>query len=198
MHCSFAPSHTSLVVQQFLAEKIILVITQPPYSPDLAPSDFWLLYTLKMGLRGRVSQPWKTSNATTELRKIPKETFRRCFQQWQDRWSKCVCAQVSYFEGDQVSVVICPTITVLHHIFGNFLTAPRIFRIYEHIYNFKRMKYHITHFINICTVHNFNIIILQCLGLLTPQVFGPEFCIRMQTYKIQFEIEVLTASFLKN
>ena len=52
MHCSFAPSHTSLVVQQFLAEKIILVITQPPYSPDLAPSDFWLLYTPKMGLRG--------------------------------------------------------------------------------------------------------------------------------------------------
>ena len=37
-----APSHTSLVVQQFLAEKSIPVITQPPHSPDLAPSDFWL------------------------------------------------------------------------------------------------------------------------------------------------------------
>jgi hypothetical protein len=35
-----APSHTSLVVQQFLAEKSIPVITQPPCSPDLAPSDF--------------------------------------------------------------------------------------------------------------------------------------------------------------
>jgi hypothetical protein len=45
------------------------------------------------------------SNVTAELRKIPKEAFRRCFQQWQDRWSKCVCVCVyvcvrrSYFEG---------------------------------------------------------------------------------------------------
>jgi len=35
-----------------------------------------------------------------ELRKIPKEAFRRCFQQWQDRRSKFVCAQWSYFEGN--------------------------------------------------------------------------------------------------
>jgi cation transport regulator ChaB len=28
------------------------------------------------------------SNATAELRNIPKEAFRRCFQQWQDPWSK--------------------------------------------------------------------------------------------------------------
>ena len=40
------------------------------------------------------------SNATAELRKIPKEAFRQCIQQWQDRWSKCVCAQGSDFEGD--------------------------------------------------------------------------------------------------
>jgi hypothetical protein len=30
-------------------------------------------------------------NAMAELQKIPKEAFRHCFQQWQDRWSKCVC-----------------------------------------------------------------------------------------------------------
>jgi hypothetical protein len=39
-------------VQQLLAEKSIPVITQPPYSPDLAPSDFWLFTTMKMGLKG--------------------------------------------------------------------------------------------------------------------------------------------------
>ena len=50
--CNNVPSHTSVVVQQFLAEKRIPVITQPPYSPDLAPSDFWLFPTLKMGLKG--------------------------------------------------------------------------------------------------------------------------------------------------
>jgi hypothetical protein len=39
-------------VQQSLTEKNISDITQPPYSPDLAPSDFWLFPILKMGLMG--------------------------------------------------------------------------------------------------------------------------------------------------
>ncbi|PNF41831.1 hypothetical protein B7P43_G16624, partial [Cryptotermes secundus] len=52
LHHDNAPSHTLLVVQQFLAEKNIPVITQPPYSPDLTPSDFWLFPTLKMGIKG--------------------------------------------------------------------------------------------------------------------------------------------------
>ena len=40
LHHNNALSHTSLVVQQFLTEKSIPVITQPLYSPDLVPSDF--------------------------------------------------------------------------------------------------------------------------------------------------------------
>jgi hypothetical protein len=46
-----APSHTSLV-QQFTVEKSIPIITQPLYSLDLAPSDFWLFPTLNVGLKG--------------------------------------------------------------------------------------------------------------------------------------------------
>jgi hypothetical protein len=97
-----APSHTSLVVQQFLTDKSISVITQPPYSRDLAPSDFWFFRTLKMGLKGTrfATMEHVEWNATAELQKIPKEDFHRCFQQWQYRWSKCVCAQGFYFEGD--------------------------------------------------------------------------------------------------
>jgi hypothetical protein len=62
---------------------------------------------------------------TTELRKIPKEAFRLCFQQRQDRWSKCVCAQGSYFESDYVSVAVCTTITEQYHYSGNFFIAHR-------------------------------------------------------------------------
>jgi hypothetical protein len=39
-------------VQQFLAKKNIPVITQPLRSPDLAPSDFCLLTTVKIGVKG--------------------------------------------------------------------------------------------------------------------------------------------------
>ncbi|PNF25580.1 hypothetical protein B7P43_G03820 [Cryptotermes secundus] len=84
---SFSAKHTLLVVQQFLAEKNISTITQPPYSPDLAPSDFRLLPTLKMGLKGTRYPTMEDtkSNVTAALHKIPKEAFHRCFQQWQDR-----------------------------------------------------------------------------------------------------------------
>jgi len=51
LHHDNTTSHTSLVVQQFLNEKSIPVITQPPYSLDLAPIYFWLFPTLKMGLK---------------------------------------------------------------------------------------------------------------------------------------------------
>jgi hypothetical protein len=44
------------------------------------------------------------SNVTAKLRKIPKEAFRRCFQQWQDWWNKDVCAKGSYFQCDYVRV----------------------------------------------------------------------------------------------
>jgi hypothetical protein len=68
-----APSHTSLVVQQFLPEKSILGITQSLYSLDLGSSDFWLLLILKVCHMGTCFATMKgmISNATAELRRIP-------------------------------------------------------------------------------------------------------------------------------
>ena len=79
--------------RKFVPKKSIPVITQPPHSPDLTLSDFWLFPTLKMGLKGTRFATVEDikSNVTTELRKIPKEAFCQCFQQWQDRWNVCVC-----------------------------------------------------------------------------------------------------------
>jgi hypothetical protein len=61
-------------VQQFLDEKNIPVITQPPYSPDVAPSDSWLFPTSKMDFQTMEDMK---SNAAAELRKIRKEVFRQ-------------------------------------------------------------------------------------------------------------------------
>jgi hypothetical protein len=82
LHHNNAPSHTSLVVQQFLAEKNIPVITQLLFSLDLAPSYFWLFPTLKMGFM-------ETHFPTMEVHQIDcdgqtpedsKEAFRWCFK----------------------------------------------------------------------------------------------------------------------
>jgi hypothetical protein len=73
-----------------------------PHFPDPAPSGFWLFPTLKVSLKGTrfATMVDIKSNATAELRKIPKEAFRRCFQQRHDGWIKFVCKQKSYIEGD--------------------------------------------------------------------------------------------------
>nr|XP_012219029.1 PREDICTED: putative uncharacterized protein FLJ37770 [Linepithema humile] len=36
-----APSHSSLQVREFLAKKNVAMLPHPPYSPDLAPTDFF-------------------------------------------------------------------------------------------------------------------------------------------------------------
>ena len=48
-----APAHTALSIREFLAKKIIPVLPHPPYSPDLAPCDFYLILKLKSKLKGR-------------------------------------------------------------------------------------------------------------------------------------------------
>ena len=77
---------TCRTVSSELHRASIPVIAQPPYSLDLAPSNFWLFPTLKMGHKGTRFATMEDIklNAMAELRKIPKEIFRQCFQQWQD------------------------------------------------------------------------------------------------------------------
>jgi hypothetical protein len=64
----------------------------------MAPCDFWLFPKLKIALKGKrfESREDIIRNATDQLNMIPKEAF----QEWQDRWKKCVHHQGDYFEGD--------------------------------------------------------------------------------------------------
>ena len=53
LHQDNAPPHKAQIVTEFLVEQGIEALRHPPYSPDLAPSDFWLFDTLKLSLRRR-------------------------------------------------------------------------------------------------------------------------------------------------
>ncbi|PNF19075.1 hypothetical protein B7P43_G11296, partial [Cryptotermes secundus] len=72
------------------------------YSPDMVPCDFWLFPKLKMPLKGTrfESREDIMRNVMTLLITIPKDAFKKCFQQWRKRWEKCVSYQGVYFEGD--------------------------------------------------------------------------------------------------
>jgi len=47
LHQDNAPAHTALSVTRYLASLGWTVIPHPPYSPDLAPCDFFLFPTMK-------------------------------------------------------------------------------------------------------------------------------------------------------
>ena len=47
LHHDNAPCHTAVSINEFLAEKSIPVVPQPPYFPDLSPCDFFLFPSSK-------------------------------------------------------------------------------------------------------------------------------------------------------
>jgi len=52
LHQDNVPAHNTLSVKQFLANKNITELEHPPYSPDLAPCDFYLFPKIKSVLKG--------------------------------------------------------------------------------------------------------------------------------------------------
>jgi len=52
LHHDNAPSHTALILRDHFVKNSTRIVPQPPYSPDLAPCDFWLFPKLKRPLRG--------------------------------------------------------------------------------------------------------------------------------------------------
>jgi hypothetical protein len=46
------PANTALSIRHFLAKKNIPALSHPPYSPALAPCDFYLFLKLKLKLKG--------------------------------------------------------------------------------------------------------------------------------------------------
>jgi hypothetical protein len=97
-----APAHSSHLIQSFLAKHGIPVVREAPYSPDMAPCDFWSFPKLKRSLKGSRFDSLEDimQNAMKELRSLPEKAFQKCFQQGNKRWAKCVGSQGAYFEGD--------------------------------------------------------------------------------------------------
>ena len=108
LHHDNAPAHTAHSIQVFLASHGIPVIQQPPYSPDMAPCDFWLFPQLKTVLKGKRFEDTDAikKNATSTLNTIPKHSFQKCFQQCQDCWKQCVSSQREYFENYWIFLAI--------------------------------------------------------------------------------------------
>lgn len=95
-----APIHTSRKTQETLTNAGFVQLDHPPYSPDLAPSDFWLYNRLKKHMRGKNfgSKDDMRDNVTKFLMEQDQNFFEIGFNGLVDRWKKCVNVNGGYIE----------------------------------------------------------------------------------------------------
>ncbi len=101
LHHDNAPAHRALMNRAALNEAGVQLLRHPPYSPDLAPSDFWLFPRVKQVLRGRRFQNLAQLEdaVVMVLCSIPAAEFAEAFQDLRRRWEKCIAHAGEYFEG---------------------------------------------------------------------------------------------------
>ena len=95
-----APAHWSVMVQAFMNATETTVVDHPPYSPDLAPCDFWIFACIKKHLKGH------RFNSVTELcdqidtviSSVTQREFVHAMGCLPTHWQKCIAARGSYFK----------------------------------------------------------------------------------------------------
>ena len=73
-------------------------VLQPPYSPDLAPCDFWLFPKLR-GCRCETIEEMKEAMMKV-IDTLTQEDFHGAFQKLLERYNKCIAGGWDYLEGD--------------------------------------------------------------------------------------------------
>ena len=97
-HQDNAPVNNSILVTDYLTKMGIKTVAHPPYSPDLAPCDFWLFLKLR-GCHYETIEEMKKA-VTKVIDMLTHEDFHGAFQKLLEWYNKCIAAGVDYFEGD--------------------------------------------------------------------------------------------------
>ena len=71
----------------------------------MAPANVFLFPKLKLPLQGThfLSIEDIEENSRLELKSIPENAFKKCFDDWIIRWHKCIISGGTYFEGDKTN-----------------------------------------------------------------------------------------------
>jgi histone-lysine N-methyltransferase SETMAR len=92
LHFDNAPIHNTKRAMDCLKDWKMVRIEHPPYSPDLAPCDFFLFGYLKEKLKGMTFESERELVFEIEriLKKIPAPMWKSVFANWMDRLRNCV------------------------------------------------------------------------------------------------------------
>ena len=97
-HQDNAPVHNSILVTDYLSKMGIKTVPQPPYSPDLAPYDFWLFPKIR-GCCYETIEEMKEA-VTKVIDTLTQEDFDGAFQKLLEQYNRWIAAGGDYFKGD--------------------------------------------------------------------------------------------------
>ncbi|KAI6659446.1 Transposase [Oopsacas minuta] len=95
-----ARPHKSWTVRRKINDMDMHEVSHPLYSPDIAPCDFWLFRKLKDNLSGREFEDQLSLGRAIYryLVVIPKDEYRKTFENWIKRLNSVVAYKGDYFE----------------------------------------------------------------------------------------------------
>ncbi len=93
-----ARPHIHQSVIAYLESQNFTIMDHPPYSPDLAPSDFWLFNYIKERLSDHTTVKSLTRQITEIVSSIPEKEYRKTFDKWLERMECCIKNKGHYFE----------------------------------------------------------------------------------------------------
>ena len=114
----------------------IKTVPHPPYSPDLAPSDFWFFPKLR-GCRYETIEEMKEA-VTKVIDTLTQEDVHGVFQKLLERY-KCIAAGGDYFEGDLSFMCVLSIKVPKRKKSGNLSYAHRI--IIQRLVDSKQLFY---------------------------------------------------------
>ena len=113
----------------------INTVPHPPYSPDLAPSDFWLFPKLR---RCRYETIEEMKEAVTKvIDTLTQDDFDGAFQKLLERYNKCIAAGGDYFEEDSSSMYVLSIKVPIRKKSGNLFNDPHISTFFRWFNNAK-------------------------------------------------------------
>ena len=99
LHMDNCPIHKALVTKEHMAKRGFNLVEHPPYSPDLAPADYFLFPKAKDNLAG-ISNGGKAPRIrwAQAISTITPDDFTMAFNKWIDRWDRVIEKEGDYVE----------------------------------------------------------------------------------------------------
>lgn len=100
LHYDIAMPHTARIVNRYIDENRMKLAPQPPYSPYIAPSDFFLFRYIKSRLNGQHFDSVESllEEVQVILSEISKDTLKKVFEDWKRRLNKVINRNGEFIE----------------------------------------------------------------------------------------------------